>query len=282
MTIIIIKIAFSIIAGILGGPAAVYVFNHIPGQWLCDYGETPVERGNALAMARGLTAEETENITRSLVDPNFRRIKENPWRWVFAAAIACLCVKLSMQSGYALPIGDSQVLALQVALAGLLLCWTLLIIGLADGIYMIIPDQFLLILMIAGSGMLPVHMALIKSPVGDVLREMTDYRFSDGVLAAVYVVTGIMIGVLLMLLVALLGRAVSGCAALGMGDIKLYAALGFALGGAGIIFVFLLSSLTAGLHAGISMAGRRTGRKDRKPLGPHICLAAVIYVFIFL
>ncbi|MCQ2547170.1 MAG: A24 family peptidase [Clostridia bacterium] len=285
MTEIIIKIALSIVAGFLAGPAAVYVFNHVPGQWLCDYGENPVERSNALVRARGLSEKEGENIQRSLVDSTFRRIKENPWRWVFAAGFICICLRLSLQTTGELQIGttgDDRILSMQLALAGLLVCWALLLIALADRIYMIIPDQFLLILMLAGAGMLPVHAKAMDAGLGSFLNELTGYRFSNGMLAAIYLLAGIAIGVLLMLLVALLGRLVSGTDALGMGDIKLYAVLGFALGAAGIIFVFILSTLTAGISAGLGLATGSTGRKDQKPLGPHICVAAIIFVFIIL
>ena len=171
---------------------------------------------------------------------------------------------------------------MQLALAGLLVCWALLLIALADQIYMIIPDLFLLILMLAGAGMLPVHAKAMKGALGEILNELTGYRFSNGMLAAIYLLAGIAIGVILMLIIALLGKLISGTDALGMGDIKLYAVLGFALGVAGVIFTFLLATLTAGISAGLSLAGGRSGRKDQKPLGPHICTAAIIYVFIIL
>lgn len=285
MTEIIIKIALSIVAGFLAGPAAVYVFNHVPGKWLCDYGENPVERSNALARARGLSEKETENIQRSLVDSTFRRIKENPWRWVFAAGFVCICLRLSLQTTGELQINmaeGEQVLSMQLALAGLLVCWALLLIALADQIYMIIPDQFLFVLMLAGAGLLPIHAKAMEVEMGTFLNELTGYRFSSGMLAAIYLLAGIIIGVILMLLVALLGRLVSGTEALGMGDIKLYAVLGFAVGAAGIILIFVLSTLTAGISAAIGLANGRTVRKDQKPLGPHICIAAIIYVFIIL
>ncbi|MDO4176355.1 MAG: A24 family peptidase [Bacillota bacterium] len=285
MVIIIIKIALSIMAGVLAGPAAVYVFNHVPGQWLCDYGENPVERSNVLARARRLSEQEVENIQRSLVDPDFRRIKENPWRWIFAAGFICICLSLSLQAGNplaSLQAGDSQLFSMQLALAGLLVCWALLLIALSDQIYMIIPDQFLLILLLAGAGMLPIHAKAMEAELGKFMNELTGCRFSCGMLAAIYILAGIVIGVLLMLLVALLGKIISGEAALGMGDIKLYAVLGFAIGACGTVFVFLLSTLTAGIAAGLGLAKGKNGRRDHRPLGPHICIAAVIYIFIIL
>ena len=41
MLVIIIKVAASIVLGVLAGFAAVYIFNKMPAGWLCDYGEKP-------------------------------------------------------------------------------------------------------------------------------------------------------------------------------------------------------------------------------------------------
>ena len=41
MTVLIVKIATSILVGFFAGPAAVYVFNHMPAGWLTEYGEDP-------------------------------------------------------------------------------------------------------------------------------------------------------------------------------------------------------------------------------------------------
>ena len=94
---ILLEIVPGLILGILAGAAAVRVFNLLPWKWLCDYGEQPAERGNEVAKARRLTSVEAERITRSLVDPHFRRIKENPWRWVYGAGFSCLWIKLIME-----------------------------------------------------------------------------------------------------------------------------------------------------------------------------------------
>ena len=39
--ILIIKCLAAILAGIFEGNGAVYIFNHIPAEWLCEYGEKP-------------------------------------------------------------------------------------------------------------------------------------------------------------------------------------------------------------------------------------------------
>ncbi|MGN0702204.1 MAG: prepilin peptidase, partial [Lentihominibacter sp.] len=255
MEIILLETVPGLVLGILAGEAAVRIFNLIPWKWLCDYGENPVERGNAVAKARKLTSDEAENITRSLVDSEFRRIKENPWRWVFGAGFSCLLVKLMMEGGL-------ETLNIQYVTGALVFCWGLLLIGLADLKYMIIPDQLLLIPAVAGAGFLPVQLATVRS-----LRQEGGFPLelsglSDGAAAALCVLSGAATGVLLMLLVGGLGRLIAGPgrdvnspSVLGGGDVKLYGVLGFCLGVPGIVFVFLLSSLTAGIDGAIALAG---------------------------
>lgn len=302
MIITIIEITLAVVCGFLAGPAAVYVFNLIPYHWLCDYGENPVERGNAVAKARQLTPEEAELITRSLVDPDYKRIKENPWRWVFAAGFLCLCLWQVMQGMLGNGIGGDMVgpqaagsvQTTQFMLAALVCCWGLLMIALADLKYMIIPDQLLILPAVAGAGFLPANLALVKSDKLAIMTEIKEklldrFEISDGAMAAVYIISGVAIGIILMLLVAGLGRLICGSSAgtspsdvspaLGGGDIKLYAVLGFCLGAAGVLFVFLLSSLTAGVDSGLALAKRKAQRSSQRPLGPHICAAAAIYIF---
>lgn len=276
---IIIEIALALACGLAAGPAAVYVFNLIPFSWLCDYGENPVERGRTVAKAKKLTSEEADNITRSLVDPEFKRIKENPWRWLYGAGFCCLCVKLIMEGGL-------QILSVQFVIAALICCWGLLLIALADLKYMIIPDQLLLVGALAGAGFLPANLATVKAGRLGLFDAGEALGLSDGARGAVHVLLGIAIGIGLMLLVAGLGRlilgpagAADGGAVLGGGDVKLYAVIGFCLGGSGIIFVFLLSSLTAGIDGALALARGQGGRKSSRPLGPHICAAAAIYIF---
>ena len=95
----------------------------MPARWLCDYGQTPPQE---------------------LTDPYIRRIKGFPWRWIYSAGFACLMVRLLFVD-------------VQLAAAGLFACWALLIIGLADLKYMIIPDQFVIMLAATAFGFIPLR-----------------------------------------------------------------------------------------------------------------------------
>src|SRR5699024_494265 len=112
-----------IVTGVLAGFGAVYIFNRMPARWLCDYGEKP---------------------DPLLEDPYIQRVKGFPWRWIYAAGFSCLMVRLTLFD-------------IQFAAAALFACWALLIIGLADLKYMVIPDQFVLMLALTAFGFVPYH-----------------------------------------------------------------------------------------------------------------------------
>lgn len=222
MTEIIIKVAASILVGTLAGFSAVYIFNKMPASWLCEYGEKPSEE---------------------LADPHIQRVKGYPWRWIYAAAFSCLLVRLTFFD-------------VQFAAAGLFACWALLIIGLADLKYMIIPDQFVVMLALSAFGFIPFHDSFWQP------------------------VLGALIGGGVMLIAALLGGAAFKKEVMGFGDVKLFASLGIALGAKGTIIVLIGAALCSGVAAGIGLASGKYKRTDVMPLGPYICGWGIIYIFV--
>ena len=118
--IILIKIIFSIAAGVLAGFSAVYAFNRIPAKWLCDYNQKP---------SREMWGE---------------RIKKRPWAIVFALVFTAVSLKL-LERGFL------------YAIPGIVTLWLLLQIGMADRKYMIIPDQFVVALAVTAFGFIPFH-----------------------------------------------------------------------------------------------------------------------------
>lgn len=222
MAIILIKTGLSILLGTLAGCAAIYIFNKMPAAWLCDYGEKP---------------------SQELLDPQIQRVKGFPWRWIYAAGFACLLIRLSFFD-------------VQFAAAGLFACWALLIVGLADLKYMIIPDQFVIMLALSAFGFVPYHQSVWQPVLGALL--------GGGV----------------MLLVALLGGAAFKKEVMGFGDVKLFASLGLALGVKGTLIVLIGASICSGAAAAIGLASGRYKKDDAKPLGPYICAWGALYIFI--
>lgn len=222
MTEILIKVGISIVTGVLAGFGAVYIFNRMPARWLCDYGEKP---------------------DPLLEDPYIQRVKGFPWRWIYAAGFSCLMVRLTLFD-------------IQFAAAALFACWALLIIGLADLKYMVIPDQFVLMLALTAFGFVPYHDSVWQP------------------------LAGALIGGGAMLMVGLLGGALSGKEALGFGDVKLCASLGLALGALGIGGVLIAASLISGGAAAVGLAAGKLKKDDLRPLGPYICGCGIFYIFI--
>ena len=206
----IIGVIVAMILGIIGGNGAVYAFNHIPAQWLCDYGEVPKE----------------DKLQR-------QRINSRPWKALFSVLMVAGGVKLA---------ADDFLFAMPVMAA----MWLLIIISIADAKYMIIPDQAVI-------------------------------NYHSNPLDMLY---GVLCGGGVMLLMALLGRLISGKEAMGFGDVKLMAALGFITGLKGIITVIIGMSVISAMAFTVLIAMKKIKRTDSKPLGPYISAAAVIYMLV--
>ncbi|MBR3756420.1 MAG: hypothetical protein IKK48_04845, partial [Firmicutes bacterium] len=73
--ITLIKLLAAILAAIIAGNGAVYLFNHMPAQWFCDYGEKPTE---------------------AISDPYTQRIKSYPWKYIFTMLFVILNIKMVM------------------------------------------------------------------------------------------------------------------------------------------------------------------------------------------
>ncbi|MFQ7011012.1 MAG: prepilin peptidase [Clostridia bacterium] len=221
MITILIKIAASLVLGVLAGFGAVYIFNKMPAAWLTDYDAKP---------------------PAELTDPHIQRVKGFPWRWIYAVGFSCLLIRLSFFD-------------VQFAAAGLFACWALLIIGLADLKYMIIPDQFVIMLAISAFGFIPYQSGLMQPLLG---RSSAAESCSWWACWAAQRLKEV----------------------LGFGDVKLFACLGLALGLTGTVVVLIGASLLSGIGAAIAMASGRAKKDDAKPLGPYICGMGIFYIFI--
>lgn len=222
MKVIIIKSVLSLALGTFAGFAAIYIFNKMPASWLCDYNEKP---------------------SAELTDPHIQRVKGMPWRWIYAAGFSCLLIRLTFTD-------------VQFAAAGLFACWAMLIIGLADLKYMVIPDQFVIMLAFTAFGFIPYHESIWQPLLG---------------MAA---------GGGIMMMAALLGGGIMRKEVMGFGDIKLFASLGLVLGLRGSIAVLIGTSLISGITAAIGLASGRYSKTDERPLGPYICGCGIFYIFI--
>ena len=221
MLVIIIKVAASIVLGVLAGFAAVYIFNKMPAGWLCDYGEKSGPE---------------------LTDPHIQRVKGYPWRWIYAAGFACLLVRLSFCD-------------IQFAAAGVFACWAMLIIGLADLKYMVIPDQFVIMLALSAFGFIPFHSSVWQPLLGAI------------------------VGGGAMLAVAGIGSLIFHREVMGFGDVKLMGALGLFTGWLNIIIVSVLAFLFAAVISIGILIAKKGKFNDYIPFGPFIVASTFITIF---
>ena len=121
--ILIIKCLSAILAGIFQGNGAVFLFNKMPAEWLCEYDEKPCEE---------------------LLDPYTQRVKSYPWKYIFTMFFVVLNIRLVTDD-------------IQFAVAASCVIWLLLEIAIADIKYRIIPDQLVLLLAVSALGFVTFH-----------------------------------------------------------------------------------------------------------------------------
>ena len=133
----------------------------------------------------------------------------------------------------------------------------LVLAALADAKYEILPDQFLLL--------------LLPPAAANLIFDLANGKLFYGGAASPFL--GAACGAVLFLVLGLVGKLASGAEAIGFGDVKLTAALGFFCGFPRIFAVFLLAVFFAGIHFSILILHKKIGRGSYRPLGPYLCAA---------
>ncbi|MDR2356067.1 MAG: A24 family peptidase [Clostridiales Family XIII bacterium] len=216
-------IVVSIAAGFSAGCGAVFVFNKMPAKWLCDYDELPDERHLA------------------------PRIGKHPWALLFSFVFAAAAFKTLLVSW-------------AYGAAALPALWSLLLIGLSDKKYRIIPDQFVILLAVTGIGFAAIG-------PGGAWR----YAFLSPLL-------GLLLGGGVFFLIALLGRVITKKEIMGFGDVKLTAVCGLIAGLWGIVAILILTALSSAAVLSLRLARGKVKATDEAALGPFIAGATAVYL----
>ena len=106
---------------ILQGNAAVYLFNRMPAEWLCDYDEDPSEE---------------------LKSMDVQRVKSMPWKYLFSMLFIVINMTLVRED-------------FQFAIASSCVLWLLLELSIADVKFNILPDQLIILLGVCSIGFIP-------------------------------------------------------------------------------------------------------------------------------
>lgn len=223
LTVILFTVASAIIVGFLAGYFAIFAFNKFPSTWFCDYGEKPDQK---------------------FIQKNEKRVKSYPWKPALAMIFTVICIKLGMEDW-------------QFAIPAIVAIWVLVEIIIADKLYMIIPDQFIILLAVTGFGFIP---------------------FYDHFMEPLW---GALLGMVPMLLIYLIGKLLFRKEIMGFGDVKLMTAIGFLLGPFGILFTFIVGFLGSGAFFGVALLLKKIKMKDEEPLGPFLGIAAILYLIFY-
>lgn len=205
------------------------IFNAVPAKWLCDYDEQP--------------------------DPELsgRRLLFWPHGAVMALILALSFLALYCQY----PGADFRFYAGGTAAA------ILLLIAVSDLKYRIIPNQFVLALLIPAFAFDGYDLS-----VGNRL-------FHSGWLSPVL---GAAAGAGLMLLLGLFGRLMYRKEALGFGDVKLFGAAGLLAGFPQVFLLFFMTVFLAFFYILYLMIRGKISKNLYLPLGPYICLALLLFL----
>jgi leader peptidase (prepilin peptidase)/N-methyltransferase len=195
----------------------------MPAKWLCDYDEVPDERHLA------------------------PRIGKYPWVPLFFFVFAMAAFK-------------TLLISWSYGAAALPALWALLLIGLSDSKYRIIPDQFVILLAVTGIGFAAIGR-------GGAWK----YAFLSPLF-------GMLLGGGLFFLVAFLGRLFTKKDILGFGDVKLTAVCGLIAGLWGIVAILIMTALSSAAVLSLRLARGSIKTTDEAPLGPFIAGATAVYL----
>lgn len=228
---------FVIVAGLGAGYLTVVIFNRMPSKWMVDYGETPDDE----LMQAGRLKFKTNRFAISLL---------------YAMVLAFIILQYNFN--------------LYMILL-FLSCIILMLVGISDKKYMIIPDQ--LAIALGFFGLLVYALEMYETTINGAIPYF-HFNFYSPLLGA-------LIGGGIIFAIGFIGSFILKKEAMGFGDVKLLAAVGILVGTYGIIIVLILTILISGLSFIVLMLAKKLKRGDYQPLGPFIVVASIIYICLY-
>lgn len=216
------------IIGIAVGFVISVIFNKLPAKWLCDYDEKPSEQ----LLKKRVKVFET-------------------------GALSSLIMGIS---GFVIGYKYQNVYTYIILM---LVLFALTIIFISDMKYMIIPDQFLLIILFCAL-FLFILFYFFKVTV-----------FYDYLLSPLF---GGLIGGGITIAMFAIGKIFYKKEVMGFGDVKLFFVCGLLVGANGAIFCYVCSILVAFFFFLINIILKRISMVSMVPFGPFICISTAVFM----
>lgn len=231
------------------GLLTIPILNRIPPFWLCEWDQEP----------------ELRHIVKKL----------NHWPWsVVFGTVFFLAADQLWKNQQRFRSESSPVLSACYLLFSLLFLWLLLQTALLDQRFLILTDQHTLGIFLIGLGFVCLDLCQTKLIAPGSLYQRA-ILFHDSWASPV-------LGALLCggtaFLISLTGERMVGSSCLGFGDVKLFAALGFAFGQSGGVFVLLCSFLLFGTAMGALLLLRLVKLSEYRAFGPYIAGSAALWL----
>lgn len=220
------------IFGLAFGKGVIYFYNRFPKKWLSDYGEKEGNKG----------------------------LQYRPWRGVFSMVFIASGIYISERIWLS-NLDKWQMVALFMAF--MITFIILVLIGLADFKYKVIPDQLIVILAVT---------AISFSP------------YKDGFLEPLW---GSLVGVLTFALLNLIFKRTYHRNVIGKGNVKLMFAIGLLMGLQGTVAVMIFTFVMAGIFLSLRIVRGDLRKRDELSLAPfisaacYLCLLFDIGSFLF-
>lgn len=223
---LIIKTALAVALAILFGNGVVVMFNRIPVRWFEEDGTIPEELMDAGDGAR-------------------QRLTSTPWKYVFTGLFLVVGIFIAVNN------------SIQFETASLCVLAIVLMMAICDARYMIVPDQFQLLLAVSAIGYVGFYEAWWEQ------------------------IAGAGIGLALNLAIYTLGRLIYRKDTIGGADIKFFACIGLIAGRAGVVWIFVVTVFCQGMHAVYLVLTRQAKPGEARAMLPYAFVGVLVY-FVFI
>lgn len=207
---IIVKLAIAAIAAVILGNGCVVMFNHLPVKWFEDW---KYDDGDGRSGSDDNKERVLPDKLLLSIEQGHQRLPSTPWKLIFVTFFLLAGLYLAARGPAQYMVGTLIVLAI------------VLLMAISDALYQIVPDQ--------------LGIALALSAVGFI--GLSDNWWEP--------IAGAGAGLLLVSITYGLGKLLTHKAALGGADIKFYIAMGLVVGRAGIIAIYIITSILIGIES---------------------------------